>query len=252
MNIRALHLAAWCLTGAVSLAATAEPPQGGGPGPRRYEYGGGPGGGPGGGGPGFRGYGGGDPVTAEEWQKFREQLTAFCVKHSPRRWEEIESRLRRHGPQARVGFSQMASKFKELMKYAKEDPALHAIKVRQIEVEDAEYGLITDLRGLDKADEQRAAELRGKLREQNLEYVKLRLRERSHRIDRLNRMIEQEKQQVAADGQRADVLADERLADLEKQGPDFFFSRWGRRERDSSSTAPAPAPAPPPATDGPK
>jgi hypothetical protein len=254
MNTRPLHLASWCLTGALAFAAPGEPQQGGTgggtggggsrDGNRRFEHGGGPG-------PGFGGRGGFGEPSPEDWQKYKEQLKAFCLQHSPRRWQEIEERAQRPGTRMRI--LSMSGKFKELQKYEKEDPTLYGIKVRQIEVEDAEYGLITDLKALDKSDEKGAADLRAKLRQQNGEYVKLRLQERAHRIDRLNRMIQREKEQLAADQQGVDRLADERLADLEKQGPDFFLPRWGRRPdgENPSTTSTTPAPSQPPANANP-
>jgi hypothetical protein len=241
-------LAVCCMAAAAqSLPARADNPQGNGP----RHYGGGGGGAPGQGGPGGFGGRGFDP-NSDEAKQYRDALKAFCEKHSPRRWQEIEDRIQKYGP--RAGFarmSQMSFKFRELQKLEKEDPELHKIKVGLIEVEDVEYGLITDLKNLDKSDEKRAAELRKQLRDENKQYVDLRLQERAHRLDRLTRMVDDEKRKLADDGKHADLLADQRLADLEAQGPDYFLPRFGRRgdAGDAPSTpqppTTAPAPVPP-------
>jgi hypothetical protein len=230
-------LAVCCMAAAAqSLPARADNPQGNGP---RHFGGGAPGqGGPGGfGGRGF------DP-NSDEAKQYWDALKAFCEKHSPRRWQEIEDRVQKYGRRAalpRIG--QMSFKFRELQKLEKEDPELHKIKVGLIEVEDVEYGLITDLKAVDKSDEKRAAELRKQLRDENKQYVDLRLQERAHRLDRLTRMVEDEKRKLADDTQHADRLADERLSDLESAGPDFFLPRFNRRgDADGSTSQPQPPP----------
>jgi hypothetical protein len=237
---RPIRLATSCLlAGALGLglAAQADPQQPGGP-PRRSDHGGG-GGGPGFGPGGGFGRGSGFEPGSEEYQKFREQLKAFCLQHSPRRWQEVEDRIQR--PNYRGGFMRlMGYKFRELLDLEKKDPALHAIKVRLIEVEDVEYGLTNDLKNADKNDTKKVDEIRGQLREQNEKYVRLRFEERSHRIDRLAKLLEDEKRKLADDRDGSQRLVDERLAELEKQGPDFFFvQRYTRRDGDAPSTAPA-------------
>jgi hypothetical protein len=230
--------AAACLAAAaLGLPARAEPPSKDGGGQRR-DFPGGPRG-------GFdRSF---DP-NSEEGQRYQEALKAFCVKHSPRRWQEIEDRIQKFGHRASfMRIHQMSLKFRELQKLEKEDPALHALKVSMIEVEDVEYGLITDLRQLPKGDDKQAAQLRNQLREQNQRYVELRLKERDHRLERLAKIVEDEKRQLDQDRQESGRLIDERMADIEKRGPDFFLPRYGRRGESPESnpaTAPAPAPAP--------
>lgn len=213
-------------------------------GPRHYG-----GGGPGG--PGGFGHGGGFDPNSDEAKQYRAALAAFCEKHSPRRWQEIQDRIQRYGRGAGFGrIMQMSAKFRELQKLEKEDPDLHKIKVGLIEIEDVEYGLITDLKALDKSDEKRAAELRTQLHDENRKYVDLRLKERAHRLDRLAKMVEDEKRKLADDTQHADKLADDRLADLEAQGPDYFLPRYGRRGDADAPTATAPTAPPANATPG--
>jgi len=238
-------LAVCCMAAAAqSLPARAENPPGNGP----RHFGGG-GGAPGQGGPGGFGGRGFDP-NSDEAKQYWDALKAFCEKHSPRRWQEIEDRIQKYGRRAGMPrISQMSFKFRELQKLEKEDPELHKIKVALIEIEDVEYGLITDLKSLDKSDEKRAAELRKQLRDENKQYVDLRLQERAHRLDRLARMVEDEKRKLADDTRHADRLADERLADLESQGPDFFLPRFNRRG--DAGDAPAQPPTTTPANANP-
>jgi hypothetical protein len=200
-------------------------------------------------GPGGFGGRGFDP-SSKEYQEFREQLKAFCVQHSPKRWQEFEERIQRGG---RSGFrGQMSLKFRELQALEKSDPALHAIKVRLIEVEDVEYGLITELKAA-ADDPKKAADLRAQLRDQDEKYVRLRFEERSHKIDRLAKLLDDERRKLADDRKDENRLVSERLAELEKQGPDYFFvQRFPHRPGeggDGSSTNPSttttPTPAPP-------
>ena len=247
---RSLQLTACCLAGALAIAALADPqpnapqPQQGGP-SRSGDHGGGmrPGFGPGGFGPGGFGGRGFDP-NSKEYQEFREQLKAFCVQHSPKRWQEFEDRIQRGG---RSGFrGQMSAKFRELQALEKSDPALHAIKVRLIEVEDVEYGLITELKAA-ADDPKKAADLRAKLREQDEKYVRLRFEERSHKLDHLAKILDDERRKLADDRNDANRLIDARLAELEKQGPDYFFvQRFSHRpgEGEGASTNPSSNPTP--------
>jgi hypothetical protein len=233
---RPLRLATCCLAGALALGAGADPQQSQSqqqqqPGGRSGEHGGmRPG--------GFGGFGRGFDPSSKEYQEFREQLKAFCLQHSPKRWQEFEDRVQRGGPRSFRG--QMSAKFRELQALEKSDPALHAIKVRLIEVEDLEYGLVNDLKNVDRADEKRVADLRAQLREQDEKYVRLRFEERSHRIDRLARILEDEKRKLADDRKDTNRLVDDRLADLEKQGPDYFFRYPPRPDATPASTPTAP------------
>jgi hypothetical protein len=245
MNTRPLPrlaLAAACCMAAVAptLPSRADAP----PQPQQQQQGNGPHRYGGGGGRGGFDRGGFDP-NSDEAKQYREALKAFCEKHSPRRWQEIQDRIQAYGRPAGFGrIMQMSAKFRELQKLEKEDPELHKIKVGLIEIEDVEYGLITDLKNLDKSDEKRAADLRAQLRAQNKKYVDLRLRERAHRLDRLTRLVEDEKRKLADDTRHTDKLADERLADLEAQGPDYFLPRFNRRGGDADNpSAPTTAPA---------
>lgn len=249
---RPLRLASCCLAGALALGAGADPQPSQ---PQQQQQSGGPSrqGGDHGMRPGFGGFGGfgrgGFDPSSKEYQEFREQLKAFCLQHSPLRWKEYEERIQRGGRSSFRG--QMGPKFRELQALEKSDPALHAIKVRLIEVEDVEYGLVNELATVDRADEKKVAALRAQLREQDDKYVRLRFEERSHRIDRLARILEDEKRKLADDRKDTARLVDERLAELEKQGPDYFF-RYPPRPDATPTSAPTPPQggAPTPAAPG--
>ncbi|HEY7120481.1 MAG TPA: hypothetical protein VH475_28110 [Tepidisphaeraceae bacterium] len=261
MNIGSYKLTA-CLAGAIVVVAaillsgprtaSAEPPGGGRRFDRDHNQRGGGGGGNGGGAGGEQrpgiGGGGGPPMwsSPEQRREFNEQLRQFCEAHSPRRWAEIREQTTGHFGYSRV-MGGMAMRFRGLQALEKDDPALYKIKVREIEVEDVEYGVLADLKLVDPGDAKRVDDLKGQLAKAAQEHVDLRLQERSRRIERLTRLIDKEKQTLAKDEQNKQALADEQVQRMLDEGPDYFLSKPGGGRRDGGGgggAADGPGPGP--------
>jgi len=250
------HLKNWliCTAVVVPLTALAEPPSGGvgrRPGERdRYGQDRGPGGGFG------RGQGG--DWNSDEWKQFRAELEAFCQQNSPNRWREFQSQGRAATGDQRHRLMAMSQRFRYLQTLKKQDAELYDLQVAQIRVEDAEYGKLVELKDIDPSDKKKVDEIKGALREKNKEYIALRLKERAHRIDRLAKLIEKERQALANDSDDAAQtrLVDQRLDQMVNEGPDFFNPKPSKRGGDNNNNdagAPAatsPVHAPPGANAG--
>jgi len=188
---------------------------------------------------------GGRPNT--EWwnEKFREELKEFCKTNSPNRWKEIEALPKGQNKDAKIGA--MGWQFKILQTLKDQDSALYDLKVKEIQAQDEEFGI------LQNAEKLTPDELKSKLREKAQDYVALRLDERRHRIERLLVTLENEKKDLEKDKDKMTNLVEERIDMLIKQGPSLFPTPGPRRGGEGArndSTRPAHAATvntPPPA-----
>src|SRR5438874_1919989 len=80
----------------------------------------------------------------EDLDQIREKMQEFCKKHSPRRWAALEENA--HGDKNPLRYGGMFFRFRGLVMLENQDPALYDIKVKQIEIEDEEYGLMKEVR----------------------------------------------------------------------------------------------------------
>jgi hypothetical protein len=222
MTKRRLQLASITLAAACAVAALADPQSG-----RRGDRGQGGGNGGvermdrgGGGGPGGGWQGPGD-WNSEQAKQFREQLEKFCEKHAPNRWNDLKNTFGEARRNPRVG--SMAMRFAGLKQLQKEDQKLYDIKVRLIELEDDEYGLLKQLKAPDNAnDAEKLKTLQGQLQAKSQEYVAQRLLERSHRIAKLNELIQSEQAKLDSDKKNQDKLTGDRVQQMMAEGLDFF------------------------------
>jgi hypothetical protein len=165
----------------------------------------------------------------EDMEQFREKMDAFCKEHAPKRWAAMG------GDKNPMKFGGMYFRFRGLMVLEKQDKALYDIKVRQIEIEDEEYGLMKEVRAA--RQDQDAAELdrlTAKLRELSNEYVTSRIDERTHRIASLQKTIETEKSALAADQQNKGKLISDRVEAILNDTPPPSRSR--AREGEGAGT----------------
>jgi hypothetical protein len=208
-----LRLGTFCIACAMPLAALADPPQGSKGRPNEGRPGG-----------GERFRGPADWNAAKEHDY--EQFMAFSEVHAHNRWKELKKRegennghmLRSNG---------LLVKFRMLQMLEKQDKDLYTIKVKQIETEDVEYGLVTTLREKEKAPNPNAAQiaaLKADLKNNAKQFVMLRLEERGKQIDRIMAKLEQEKKNLSEDQTVAaqSRLTDERYNQMLAEGPDFF------------------------------
>jgi hypothetical protein len=219
--MRLPKLATLALAAACTVAAFADPSAGnrGNGGGRGFDRGGEKGGGGGerGGPGGWQGPGG--DWNSEQAKQFRAEVEKFCEAHSPNRWADLKGALSSERKPSRLGG--MTLRYAGLKQLQKEDPKLYDIKVKQIEIEDAEYGLLKQLKTSE--DEHRnTEELRAKLRAKSLEYVAQRLEERNHRIERLKELVQKEQDKLANDQKDKDKLTDDRVKEMIAEGVEFF------------------------------
>jgi hypothetical protein len=201
--------------------------------------------GPGRSGPGG-GWGGGG-FRPGDWEQTRKEFLEFCEKKAPNRYNDLKAAGATGGPH----LYGMLVRFRNLQALQKTDPQLYEIQVSQIRNEDVEYGVLKKVRDLKKApnnDPQQLQKLALELRPLAKESVKLRVEERSHRIARLAKLVEEERKQNDEDQKNQAKLIEARVAQMMAEDTDFFTPKprggkennGGAPDRDSPGvTAPS-------------
>jgi hypothetical protein len=142
-----------------------------------------------------------------EFDKFREDLQQFLIKHSPNRWAAMNDSARGGGGGSPVKFGGMFFRYRGLVVLKNEDPELYDIKVRQIEIEDQEFGLMRQLREAKKDDKAEDVDrITKELRKYADEYVTKRFEERTRRVAKLEKVLADEKAALASERDRKDAL----------------------------------------------
>jgi hypothetical protein len=193
--------------------------------------------GPGRGGPGW----GGGGFRAGEWDQTRKEFLAFCEKYAPNRAGEIKRQEAAGGSGGPRMFG-MLIRFRNLQALQKTDPQLYKIQVTQIQNEDEEYGLLMKVHDLKKApnpDPQQLQKLSADLKPLATTSVKLRVEERSHRIARLARLVEEERKQNDEDQRNQTKLIEARVTQMMAEDTDFFAPkpRGGGKENGGGNGA---------------
>jgi hypothetical protein len=166
-------------------------------------------------------------------------MEAFCKEHAPKRWEALG------GDKNPMKFGGMYFRFRGLMMIENQDPELYKIKVRQIEIDDEEYGLMKDIREARKSSNTDVINSdTAKLRDLSKEYIASRINERSHRIISLQKSIDREKSLLASDEQNKDALIADRVESILNDTP----SRSRSHDADGAGPSPQPAGGDAPAT----
>ena len=177
--------------------------------------------------------------SEKEREQFRKDLAVFCEANSPNRWNEIIKKGWDKNP-GRIGA--MAWQYKTLQTLQKEDPKLYEIKVNQIRIQDEEFGVLQAIKDSDKNPEKlTAAELDSKLKEKAEKYVLLRLSERQHRIEALDKLLKKEKEALETDVHDTPALVETRCKELIKQGPSLFPNPGPRRGEGARGDATRPS-----------
>jgi hypothetical protein len=150
-------------------------------------------------GPGGRQHG--DPTKDPKWAEAR----AFLDKYSPIRAAAFAA-LPDNADKA--GFENMILFSYESTQRIAADHDLYAAVIERIKVEDAIFGLVTDLPKL-PADKRDAA--KANLHDQVVALVDVNLKERELRLDRLAKTLESERAQLAKDLSEKDKLVESRM-----------------------------------------
>jgi len=170
-------------------------------------------------------------ANKEDMEQFREKMEKFCKDHAPRRWAALE------GDKSPMRFGGMYFRFRGLVMLENQDPELYKIKVRQIEIDDEEYGLMKEIRDARRTSDSDAINSKtAKLRDLSQEYIASRIDERKHRIVSLQKSIEKEKNLLASDEQNKDALIAERVEAILSDTP----SRSRSHDAEGAGTPPQP------------
>ncbi|MDB5320653.1 MAG: hypothetical protein JWN40_2284 [Phycisphaerales bacterium] len=170
----------------------------------------------------------------EDMELFREKMEKFCKDHAPQRWAAMG------GDKNPMKFGGMYFRFRGLTVLEKQDKALYDIKVRQIEIDDEEYGLMKEIReARDKSNNTEIDRITARLRDLSKEYISSRINERTHRIASLENTIATEKSALASDQQNQAKLIKDRVEAILSDTPPPGRSR--SRDGEGASTLPAPA-----------
>jgi hypothetical protein len=181
-----------------------------------------------------RGAGRGGPMdfNSAEMKKFKDEFRAFCLENSPARYAEFERQATKSKNdnefRSRV-LSRLVFGFKWYQDLKKNDRALYDIKTEQLKIEDKEFALLLAKKHLDDAERNPPAYLKAakpltpdeiatQLKIEGKAFVEARLKEREHRIKRLEDLIAKEKANLVADQNNKGKLVDEHLEQLEKEG----------------------------------
>ncbi len=140
----------------------------------------------------------------EEW----EQMRTFMREYSPRRLAAIESMPREGGMQGSLRRFLFA-RWRNLQGIREEDPTVYEMRVQRLKAEDDIWGLIFDWKKGDEITPSNA--LRKELRQRVGVLVDLGVRERQHRIERLEKLLASEREKVEADKQNREAIIDERV-----------------------------------------
>lgn len=139
----------------------------------------------------------------EEWQSTVE----FMNEHAPNMARKIQETDRLSTPAQERVKAMAFERYREI-RQLRENPELHDIRLKMLRVRDALFGYLTELRD---AEEEQAAAIREKAREQVKELIGLTFQERELRLKDLEKRLEKERQSLERDRGRLDALVEERL-----------------------------------------
>lgn len=203
MNVKSLAMLFLATLAVASLTAVAEPPRSGG-------------------GPHDKGDGGkGD--RRDKWDRDRDRDNKFR-EQMEKDWEEAKANFRELSPLRAAAFDKMSEDqqnfFKPLiigrwrgMKWLERDPELFKNKESQIRVEDDIFGIKQKLAAA-PAESADASKLKIDLRKKVEVLVDERMRERELRIERLQMLIEEERELLKEDQFKRQALIDKRMQDI--------------------------------------
>ena len=154
-----------------------------------------------------------------------EEVTDFMRKFAPARWAALDA-LPEGGAGHRGVMVYVVARWRHLQILREEDLELYEIKVSQMAVEDAIYGLLARTRTPAEREP-----LRKHLREKVGELVKLGLTERAHRIERLRQALKAEEDRLARDQGGTKSVVERRVDAFITDGPVTLHAEMPRRPR---------------------
>jgi hypothetical protein len=179
------------------------------------------------------------PLSQQEIQ----ETATFFRDHAPNRYALFEQ-LDEGFPRRRV-LRVMVNRYRQIQRFKDNDQEMYNLAVKQFELQDEAFGIIRNVAGTGNPD----AETLSKLRDKVKELAQLGLKEREKRVERLERMLAEEKSRLEADKADPDALVDRQLRQIRNEADEVKrhldqlqdFQR-GRDERGSANT-PSTAPS---------
>lgn len=154
-----------------------------------------------------------------------DDIAAFMRQFAPARWAALEA-LPEAGAVRRSVMIYVVARWRHLQMLREEDTELYDLKVQQMAVEDAIYGLLARTRTPAEREP-----LRKILREKVAELVKLGLKEREHRIERLRQALKVEEDRLAKDQGATARMVEQRVNAFVTDGPVTLHSDMPRGPR---------------------
>jgi hypothetical protein len=148
------------------------------------------------------------PPTDAEWK----ETIAFMQQHAP-----LRAKLLHNSDPKRQGARLFIfNHYKALKQLEKDDPQIYNLRVNNMELEDAAFGLLQEWKK--ETDAQKKEALRTELRKKVSALTSNWITERENRIAHLEQSLEREKERLEADKKNLDQKIDERLEHFLKDG----------------------------------
>lgn len=164
-------------------------------------------------------------------------------------WNEMLAFMKQHAPRRAIVLASMPSeraqrikifaygRYKELMELQKEDPDIYNKRIHNMELEDAAFGLVMDIKK--QTDPKQKEAMTQQLREKVAQIVQAWLDERQHRIEKVEQSLAKEKDVLAKNRKNIDELVKQRMDQIMKgdqpMRPDRPYGEGRRREGDEHS-----------------
>lgn len=192
-------------------------------------------------GPGRFGRGQGAMFPPPSQQEVQDTVN-FFRDHAPNRYALFEQ-LDEGRPRFRV-LRVMVNRFRQVQRFKDNDPELYNLAVKQFELQDEAFGMIRNVAGPGNPDAETLSKLRDKVRE----LAQLGLKEREKRVERLEKMLAEEKTRLDADKADPDALVDRQLRQIRNEADEvkrhFDSLQDFQRPRDDRGSANTPTTAP--------
>jgi hypothetical protein len=130
---------------------------------------------------------------------------AFIKEHSPRRWAALESLQPDSNARPKIQ-AYITERYRSLMDEKKKDPAMYKLELKELELEDQIFGLVS---GHHRRRDDDAFE--AQLRKETASLVDTRLAMRKLRITRLEKAVNLAKARLDKDEQRRDQLVEKEM-----------------------------------------
>jgi len=176
----------------------------------------------------------------------------FFRDHAPNRFALFDQ-LDDGFPRRRV-LRVMNNRFRQIQRFRESDPDLYAMSVKQFELQDEAFGILRSAGNSASGggDPEAVARLREKVRTM----VEVGLKEREKRVDRLERMLRDEKARLEADKADPDGLIARQMKQLRNESEEVkrYFDQiqeFQRGRDDRANPTPTTAPAPSAVAPGP-